>query len=177
MFGLIVVDATRGFDGQVQNIFWLAERNRKGIVILVNKWDLVEKDTKTTKEFEKYIRQQIEPFTDVPIVFISTLTKQRIFKAIETAVEVYKNRSKRIKTSVLNEVLLPIIESNPPPAYKGKYVKIKYIMQLPTPQPQFAFFCNLPQYVKEAYKRFLENKLREHFDFNDVPVTVYMRKK
>ena len=174
---LIVVDATRGFDGQVQNIFWLAERNRKGIVILVNKWDLVEKDTKTTKEFEKYIRQQIEPFTDVPIVFISTLTKQRIFKAIETAVEVYKNRTKRIKTSVLNEVLLPIIESNPPPAYKGKYVKIKYIMQLPTPQPQFAFFCNLPQYVKEAYKRFLENKLREHFDFNGVPVTVYMRKK
>ena len=174
---LIVVDATRGFDGQVQNIFWLAERNRKGIVILVNKWDLVEKDTKTTKEFEKYIRQQIEPFTDVPIVFISTLTKQRIFKAIETAVEVYKNRSKRIKTSVLNDVLLPIIESYPPPAYKGKYVKIKYIMQLPTPQPQFAFFCNLPQYVKEAYKRFLENKLREHFDFNGVPVTVYMRKK
>jgi GTP-binding protein len=174
---LIVVDATRGFDGQVQNIFWLAERNRKGIVILVNKWDLVEKDTKTTKEFEKYIRQQIEPFTDVPIVFISTLTKQRIFKAIETAVEVYKNRSKRIKTSVLNDVLLPIIENYPPPAYKGKYVKIKYIMQLPTPQPQFAFFCNLPQYVKEAYKRFLENKLREHFDFNGVPVTVYMRKK
>lgn len=174
---LLVVDATRGFDGQVQNIFWLAERNRKGVVILVNKWDLVEKDNKTTKEFEKYIRRQIEPFTDVPIVFISTLTKQRIFKAIETAVEVYKNRSKRIKTSVLNEVLLPIIESNPPPAYKGKYVKIKYIMQLPTPQPQFAFFCNLPQYVKEAYKRFLENKLREHFDFNGVPVTVYMRKK
>jgi GTP-binding protein len=174
---LLVFDATRGFDGQVQNIFWLAERNRKGIVILVNKWDLVEKDNKTTKDFEKYIRQQIEPFTDVPIVFISALTKQRIFKAIETAVEVYKNRTKRIKTSVLNEVLLPIIEHNPPPAYKGKYVKIKYIMQLPTPQPQFAFFCNLPQYVKEPYKRFLENKLREHFDFNGVPVSVYMRKK
>lgn len=174
---LLVVDATRGFDGQVQNIFWLAERNRKGIVILVNKWDLVEKDNKTTKDFEKYIRKQIEPFTDVPIVFISTLTKQRIFKAIETAVEVYNNRVKRVKTSVLNEVLLPIIEHNPPPAYKGKYVKIKYIMQLPTPQPQFAFFCNLPQYVKEPYKRFLENKLREHFNFNGVPVTVYMRKK
>lgn len=174
---LLVFDSTRGFDGQVQNIFWLAERNRKGIVILVNKWDLVEKDNKTTKDFEKYIRQQIEPFTDVPIVFISALTKQRIFKAIETAVEVYKNRSKRIKTSVLNDVLLPIIEHNSPPAYKGKYVKIKYIMQLPTPQPQFAFFCNLPQYVKEPYKRFLENKLREHFDFNGVPVSVYMRKK
>lgn len=174
---LLVVDATRGFDGQVQNIFWLAERNRKGIVILVNKWDLVEKDHKTTKEFEKHIRQQIEPFTDVPIVFISTITKQRIFKAIETAVEVYKNRSKKIKTSELNEVLLPIIQNQPPPATKGKYVKIKFITQLPTPQPQFAFFCNLPQYVKESYKRFLENKLREHFDFHGVPVSVYMRKK
>ncbi|NND24869.1 MAG: ribosome biogenesis GTPase Der [Flavobacteriaceae bacterium] len=174
---LLVLDATRGFDGQVQNIFWLAERNRKGIVILVNKWDLVEKDNKTTKEFEKYIKKQIEPFTDVPIVFISTLTKQRIFKAIETAVEVYKNRSKRIKTSVLNDVLLPEIEHYPPPAYKGKFVKIKFITQLPTPQPQFAFFCNLPQYVREPYKRFLENKLREHFNFHGVPVSVYMRKK
>ena len=174
---LIVLDATRGFDGQVQNIFWLAERNRKGIVILVNKWDLVEKDHKSMKEYEKVIRQQIEPFTDVPIIFISTLSKQRIFKAIETAVEVYKNRSKKIKTSKLNEVLLPIIENYPPPAYKAKYVKIKYIMQLPTPQPQFAFFCNLPQYVKDPYKRFLENKLREHFDFTGVPVSIYMRKK
>lgn len=174
---LLVVDATRGFDGQVQNIFWLAERNRKGIVILVNKWDLVEKDNKTTKEFSAYIKKQIEPFTDVPIVFISALTKQRIYKAIETAVEVYKNRSKRIKTSKLNEVLLPLIDRNPPPAYKGKYVKIKFITQLPTPQPQFAFFCNLPQYVKAPYMRFLENKLRKHFNFNGVPVTVYMRKK
>lgn len=174
---LVILDATRGFDGQVQNIFWLAERNRKGIVILVNKWDLVEKDTKTAKEFENHIRSQIAPFTDVPIVFISVLNKQRIFKAMETAVEVYKNRSKKIKTSVLNEVFLPIIETRPPPANKGKFVKIKYIMQLPTPQPQFAFFCNLPQYVKEPYKRFLENKLREHFDFNGVPVSVYMRKK
>jgi len=174
---LLVLDATRGFDGQVQNIFWLAERNRKGIVILVNKWDLVEKDTKTAKQFEAFIRKQIEPFTDVPIVFISVLNKQRIFKAIETAVAVYKNRSKRIKTSTLNEFLLPIIEHNPPPAYKGKYVKIKYIMQLPTPQPQFAFFCNLPQYVKDPYKRFLENKLRDHFNFHGVPISVYMRKK
>ncbi|MFV0541981.1 MAG: ribosome biogenesis GTPase Der [Aestuariibaculum sp.] len=174
---LLVFDATRGFDGQVQNIFWLAERNRKGIVILVNKWDLVEKDHKSTKEFEKIIRKQIEPFTDVPIVFISALTKQRIYKAIETAVEVYQNRTKKIKTSTLNEVFLPIIEHYPPPAYKGKFVKIKYIMQLPTPQPQFAFFCNLPQYVKDPYKRFLENKLREHFNFTGVPVSVYMRKK
>ncbi|MDA9552300.1 ribosome biogenesis GTPase Der, partial [Flavobacteriaceae bacterium] len=173
---LLVFDATRSFDGQVQNIFWLAERNRKGIVILVNKWDLVEKNNKTTKDYEQTIRQQIEPFTDVPIVFISTLTKQRLYKAIETAVEVYKNRSKKIKTSVLNDKLLPLIEKYPPPAYKGKFVKIKYIMQLPTPQPQFAFFCNLPQYVKEPYKRYLENKLREYFNFNGVPISVYMRK-
>ena len=144
---------------------------------MVNKWDLVEKDHKSVKEFERVIRQQMEPFTDVPIVFISALTKQRIFKAIETAVEVYKNRSKKIKTSQLNDVLLPIIENYPPPAYKAKFVKIKYIMQLPTPQPQFAFFCNLPQYVKEPYKRFLENKLRENFGFNGVPISVYMRKK
>ncbi|WP_103071548.1 ribosome biogenesis GTPase Der [Aquimarina sediminis] len=175
---LIVLDATRGFDGQVQNIFWLAERNRKGVVILVNKWDLVEnKESNTLKDFEKYIRREIEPFTDVPIVFISALTKQRIFKAIETAVEVYKNRSKKIKTSELNDVLLPIIENNPPPAYKGKYVKIKYITQLPTPQPQFAFFCNLPQYIRDPYKRFLENQLRKEFDFHGVPVSVYLRKK
>lgn len=174
---LLVLDATRGFDGQVQNIFWLAERNRKGIVILVNKWDLVEKETNTVKDFEKRIRKEMEPFVDVPIVFISVLNKQRIFKAIETAVEVYNNRSKKIKTSKLNEILLPIIENYPPPALKGKFVKIKYIMQLPTSQPQFAFFCNLPQYVKEPYKRFLENKLREHFDFNGVPISVYMRKK
>jgi GTP-binding protein len=174
---LLVLDATRGFDGQDQNIFWLAERNRKGIVILVNKWDLVEKDHKSTKEYEIAIRKEMEPFTDVPIVFISTLSKQRIYKAIETAVEVYNNRTKKIKTSKLNEVMLPIIENYPPPANKAKYVKIKYIMQLPTPQPQFAFFCNLPQYVKEPYKRFLENKLRENFDFKGVPVSVYMRKK
>jgi GTP-binding protein len=174
---LVVLDATRGFDGQVQNIFWLAQRNRKGIVILVNKWDLVVKDTMTTRDFEKKIQQEIAPFTDVPIVFISVHTKQRIFKAIETAVEVYNNRTKKIKTSKLNEVLLPIIENYPPPAYKGKFVKIKYIMQLPTPQPQFAFFCNLPQYVRDPYKRYLENQLRDHFDFKGVPISIYMRKK
>jgi len=175
---LIILDATRGFDGQVQNIFWLAQRNRKGIVILVNKWDLLEeKETNTLKEYEANIRKEIEPFTDVPIVFMSVLTKQRIYKAIETAVEVYKNRSKKIKTSELNERMLPIIEHYPPPAWKGKYVKIKYCMQLPTPQPQFAFFCNLPQYVREPYKRYLENKLREEFDFTGVPVSVYFRQK
>ncbi len=174
---LLVVDATRSFDGQVQNIFWLAQRNRKGIVVLVNKWDLVEKDHKTTVAYEKHIRKQLEPFTDVPIVFMSTLTKQRIYKAIETAVEVYNGRSRKIKTSELNDTFLPIIENYPPPALKGKFVKIKYIMQLPTPQPQFAFFCNLPQYVPESYKRFLENKMREIYDFKGVPISIYMRKK
>ena len=174
---LIIMDAVRGFDGQVQNIFWLAQRNRKGIVILVNKWDLMEKETNTLKEYEKKIRQEIEPFTDVPIVFISVLTKQRVFKAIETAVEVFKNRSKKIKTSELNDTMLPIIENYPPPAWKGKYVKIKFCMQLPTPQPQFAFFCNLPQYVREPYKRYLENQLREKFDFTGVPISVYFRNK
>nr|WP_206735998.1 MULTISPECIES: ribosome biogenesis GTPase Der [unclassified Aequorivita] len=175
---ILVFDATRGFDGQVENIFWLAQRNNKGIVILANKWDLVEdKDTSSVKDYEKYIRQQIEPFVDVPIVFISVLTKQRIYKAIETAVEVYNNRSKKIKTSELNEVMLPIIQNYPPPAYKAKYVKIKFCMQLPTPYPSFVFFCNLPQYVKDPYKRFIENKLRENFDFNGVPITIYFRKK
>ena len=174
---LIVMDASRGFDSQVQSIFWLAEKNRKGIVILVNKWDLVEKETNTMKDFEAKIRREISPFVDVPIVFISVLNKQRIYKAIETAVEVYKNRSTKIKTRVLNDILLPIIAENPPPALKGKYVKIKYITQLLTPQPQFAFFCNLPQYVKDSYKRFIENKLRQEFNFNGVPISIYMRKK
>ena len=174
---LVVVDATRGFDGQVQNIFWLAERNRKGVVILVNKWDLVDKETNTMKEFEKHIRQQIEPFTDVPIVFISTLTKQRIFKAIETAVKVYENKTRRLKTSELNNFFLPLVEAFPPPAYKGKYIKIKYATQLPTPQPQFALFCNLPQYLKDGYRRFLENKLREAYDFTGIPISIYFRKK
>ena len=174
---LLVVDAQRGFDGQVQNIFWLAQRNNKGIVILINKWDLVEKETQTIKGFQTYIKKHIEPFTDVPIIFISAITKQRIFKAIETAVGVYKNRSRRIKTSQLNDDLLPIVQKTPPPALKGKYVKIKYVMQLPTAHPQFAFFCNLPQYVKEPYKRFLENKLRSIYDFCGVPINIFMRKK
>lgn len=174
---LLVLDATRGFDGQVQNIFWLAQRNRKGIVILVNKWDLLEKETNTMKEYEAAIRREMEPFTDVPIVFMSVLNKQRIYKAIETAVKVYENRNRKIKTRELNDIMLPIIEQNPPPAYKGKYVKIKFCTQLPTPQPQFAFFCNLPQYVRDPYKRFIENKLRKEFDFSGVPLTVYFRKK
>jgi len=174
---ILVIDATRGFEGQDQNIFWLAVKNKKGIIILVNKWDLVEKETQTSKQFEEKIRKEIEPFTDVPVIFISALTKQRIFKAIETAVEVYQNRKNRIPTSKLNETMLEIIQQYPPPANKGKFVKIKYCMQLPTPTPQFAFFANLPQYVKEAYKRFLENKMREIYNFHGVPIVIYFRKK
>ena len=174
---ILIIDATRGFEGQDSNIFWLAERNRKGVVILVNKWDLLEKETNTAKEYEAQIRKEIAPFTDVPIIFMSVLNKQRIFKAIEKAVEVYENRSKRIATSKLNELMLPLIENYPPPALKGKYIKIKFCTQLPTPTPQVVFFAHLPQYVKEPYKRFIENKLREHFDFHGVPIDVYFRKK
>ena len=174
---ILMLDATRGFESQDANIFWLAQRNRKGIVILVNKWDLVEKENNTAKEYEAVIRKEIEPFTDVPILFVSALNKQRIYKAIETAVAVYNNRTKRIPTRKLNEVMLPIIENYPPPAIKGKYIKIKFCTQLPTPMPQFAFFANLPQYVKDPYRRFIENKLRENFDFNGVPIDVYFRQK
>jgi len=174
---ILMLDATRGFESQDANIFWLAQRNRKGIVILVNKWDLVEKENNTAKAYEAAIRKEIEPFTDVPIIFVSALNKQRIYKAIETAVEVYNNRTKRIPTRQLNEVMLPIIENYPPPAIKGKYVKIKFCTQLPTPMPQFAFFANLPQYVKDPYRRFIENKLRENFDFKGVPIDVYYRQK
>jgi GTP-binding protein len=174
---LLLVDATRGFDGQVQNIFWLAHRNNKGIVILINKWDLIEKETFSTKVFENQIREKIVPFTDVPIVFISALSKQRIFKAIETGVTVFKNRSNRIATRKLNDVLLPIIENQPPPSFKGKYVKIKFCTQLPTTHPQFAFFCNLPQYVKDPYKRFLEKKIRKIYNFRGVPIQLFFRKK
>ena len=174
---ILIIDATRGFEGQDQNIFWLAEKNKKGIVILVNKWDLVEKDTHSTKQFEAQIRQEIAPFTDVPIIFTSALTKQRIFKAIETAVEVFENRKKKIATSKLNETMLEIIKQYAPPAYKGKFVKIKYCMQLPTYTPQFVFFANLPQYIRDPYKRFIENKLREIYDFSGVPIVIYFRQK
>ncbi|MDR0224371.1 ribosome biogenesis GTPase Der [Myroides odoratus] len=174
---ILMVDATRGFEGQDQNIFWLAEKNRKGIVILVNKWDLIDKDTLTSKQFEDKIRESIAPFTDVPIVFTSTITKQRLLKALETAVQVYENRKNRISTSKFNETMLPIIEHTPPPAIKGKYIKIKYCMQLPTPSPQFVFFANLPQYIKDPYKRFVENKLREIYDFSGVPIDIYFRQK
>ena len=174
---LILFDATRTFDSQVKNIFWLAARNKKGIVILVNKWDLVNKKTNTIKMIEENIRKEIEPFVDVPIVFISSLTKQRIFKAIETAMVVYKNKKQNIVTRKFNDSLLPIIQKNPPPAYKGKYVKIKFCTQLPSSYPQFAFFCNLPQYIKDPYKRFLENKIREIYNFSGVPINIFFRKK
>lgn len=174
---IIMVDATQGWESQDMNIFSIAQKNRKGIVILVNKWDLVEKSTNTMRDFERQIKEKIGQFQDIPILFISALTKQRILKAVDTAMEVYENRKKKIKTSKLNEVMLPIFESSPPPALKGKYIKIKYCVQLGTPSPQFVFFCNLPQYVKEPYKRFTENQLRKHFGFTGVPIEVYFRQK
>ncbi len=174
---IMLVDATRGFEGQDLSIFSLAEKNRKGIVILVNKWDLVEKDTHTMKKFEEQIRFKLAPFNDVPIIFVSALTKQRIFKAVEVALEVYTNRKRRVKTSKLNEVMLPVIERKPPPAVKGKYIKIKYCTQLPTHAPQFAFFANLPQYVREPYKRYIENQIRKHWNFTGVPIHIWFRRK
>ncbi|MBS1535801.1 MAG: ribosome biogenesis GTPase Der [Bacteroidetes bacterium] len=174
---ILMIDATRGFESQDQNIFWLAQKNRKGIVILVNKWDLVEKDTMSTRDYTEKIRKELMPFTDVPILFVSALTKQRLLKALETTVQVYESRKNRISTSKFNEHMLKIIEHNPPPALKGKYVKIKFCMQLPTPTPQFVFFANLPQYVKEPYKRFLENKIREQWDFSGVPIDIFIREK
>ncbi len=174
---ILLIDATRGFEGQDQSIFWLAEKNRKGVVILVNKWDLIEKDTQSTRDYEVKIRKELEPFTDVPILFISALTKQRLLKALEATVQVFENRKQRIPTSKFNDYMLKVIEGYPPPALKGKYVKIKYCMQLPTPTPQFVFFANMPQYVKEPYKRFLENKIRENWDFSGVPIDIYIREK
>lgn len=174
---LLVVDATRGFEGQDLSIFDLILKNRKGVVIVVNKWDLVEKDHRSTEHFTAAIQQRIAPFSDVPIFFTSAVTKQRILKVLEAAAQVYENRSRRIPTSQLNQTLLPLIEQTPPPATKGKYIRIKYVTQLPTPAPAFAFFCNLPQYVKEPYKRFLENKIRENFQFQGAPMQIYMRQK
>jgi GTP-binding protein len=174
---ILMIDAVEGIESQDINIFHLAEKNKKGIVIVVNKWDLIEKNNKTTKVFEDQIRDKIAPFTDVPIVFTSVTEKQRVMRVIETAEKVYENRSKKIPTSKLNDEMLPIIESFPPPSLKGKYVKIKYITQIKGTSPMFAFFCNLPQYIKEPYQRFLENKLRENFDFTGVPVQLFFRQK
>ena len=172
-----VIDAERGFESQDQRIFHIADRNKKGVVILVNKWDLLDKSTETAKKAEEQIKKKIAPFTDVPIVFVSALEKQRLLKGLETAIQVYKNRTQKIATSVLNEVMLPLIDFHPPPATKGKYIQIKYCTQLPTDTPTFVFFANLPQYIKEPYKRYIENQLREHFDFSGVPIQIYFRKK
>ncbi len=174
---LLIIDATLGFESQDQNIFHLADKNRKGLVILVNKWDLVEKDNHSVKEYEEMIRSKISPFTDIPIVFISALNKQRLLKALQLAIDVFKDRKARITTSKLNSIMLPIIEQNPPPATKGKYIRIKFCTQLPTKTPTFAFFANLPQYIKDPYKRFIENKLRENFSFSGVPLQIFFRKK
>lgn len=174
---MIVVDAKVGFEGQDMTIFSMAEKNKKGVVLLINKWDLVEKTHKTTKEMEEEIRRKLQPFKDVPIVFTSAVTKQRVLKALEVAMEVYENRKKRISTSQLNDTMLPIIDHTPPPAMKASYVKIKYVTQLPTKTPVFAFFANHPQYIQESYKRFLENQLREHFNFTGVPIALVFRKK
>jgi GTPase len=174
---ILMIDASIGLEGQDLNILGLAQKNHKGIVILVNKWDLVEKDTHTAKEYTEAIHERIAPFTDVPILFVSVLNMQRIHKALETAVEVYHNRNRKVTTRELNEFMLPIIESNPPPMTKGKMIRIKFVTQLPTHFPAFAFFCSNPQYLREDYKRFLENKLREHYDFSGVPMEIYMRRK
>ena len=174
---ILLIDATRGMEAQDLNIFHLIERNRKGVVIVVNKWDLVEKDGKTLIEYEKSLREKIAPFKDVDIIFASALTKQRLLKVLEAALQVYANRTQKIKTSELNRIMLEAIEYYPPPSLKGKYVKIKYITQLPTHAPSFAFYCNLPQYVKDPYKRYLENQIRENWKFTGVPIQIFMRKK
>ncbi len=174
---LLIIDAIVGFESQDMNILHLIEKNRKSVVIIVNKWDLIKKESNTYLEFETFIRKKTAPFTDVEIVFTSVINKQRIFKALEAANRAFQNRKRRISTSVFNETLLPVIQNNPPPMHKGKSVSIKYITQLPTKFPAFVFFCNLPQYLKDPYKRFVENKLREKFDFTGIPVQMYFRKK
>lgn len=176
---VLMVDATRGIEGQDMNIFSLVQKNNKGLVVCVNKWDLIEdKGPKVIESYTEALRSRLAPFTDFPILFISAVTKQRILKVLETAKEVYDNRRKRVPTAKLNEVMLPYIESYPPPSWKGKYVKIKYITQLPAGQvPSFVFFCNLPQWIKEPYKRFLENKIRENWDFTGTPINIFIREK
>ncbi len=174
---IFMIDATEGIQKQDLHIYYVIEKNSKGVVVVVNKWDLVEKETNTMMEYEEKIRAQLAPFNDVPIIFTSTITKQRLHKAVEAAMTVYENRTKKIATSVINDVMLEVIAATPPPSIKGKYIRIKYIQQLPTYGPSFAFFCNLPQYIPDSYKRFLENRLREKFDFCGVPVRIYFRKK
>jgi GTP-binding protein len=174
---LLLIDATRGIESQDLNIMGLIQKNNKGMIVLVNKWDLIEKDNNTTIMFEKDIKEKTAPFTDYPILFISAINKQRIHKVLELIEQVNQNRNRKISTSELNEVMLQVIKDNPPPALKGKYVKIKYVTQLPIYTPAFAFFCNLPQYVKDPYKRYLENRMRERFEFTGVPIRIFFRKK
>lgn len=174
---LLLINATRGIEAQDLNILSLIIKNGKGFIILVNKWDLIEKDTATASLFEREIKNKTAPFTDYPVLFISATNKQRIHRILGSITRVSENRKRKIPTPELNETLLPIIGSNPPPAVKGKYIKVKYVTQLPVSTPSFALFCNLPQYVKEPYKRFIENKLREKYDFSGVPVRIYFRKK
>ncbi|MEY3592092.1 MAG: hypothetical protein RLZZ38_1061 [Bacteroidota bacterium] len=174
---LFMIDASEGIQKQDLSIYYMSEKNSKGVVVLVNKWDLVEKDQNTMVKFEELLREQLAPFNDVPIIFTSALNKQRIHRALETAMRVYENRTRKIPTHELNEVMLEVIAQTPPPAVKGKYVRIKFVQQLPTHAPSFAFFCNLPQYLPDSYKRFLENRLRERFDFEGVPIKIFFRKK
>lgn len=173
----LVVDATRGIEAQDMNLFGLAQKNGKGIVVIINKWDLIEKDTQTTKHYEALVKEKLAPFVDVPILFVSAITKQRVLKALSAMNSVYDSMNRKITTSKLNDFFLPIIEKTPPPSTKGKYIKIKYVTQLPTNCPSFAFFCNLPQYIPDSYKRFLENKLRANYEFSGIPIRLYFRKK
>jgi GTP-binding protein len=174
---ILMIDATTGFEAQDINILHLCEKNNKGVVVLVNKWDLLEKETNTHKYYETAIREKTAPFTDYPIVFTSVTEKQRIHKALESAIEVYKNRKAKIPTAKLNEEFLPIVQEFPPPMLKGKMVKVKYITMLPLAYPAFVLFCNLPQYVKDPYKRFVENKLRSMYNLTGVNFPIYFRKK
>lgn len=174
---LFMIDASEGIQKQDLSIFYMCEKNSKGVVVLVNKWDLVEKDQNTMVKFEANLREQLAPFNDVPIIFTSAIEKQRIHRALEAAMQVYENRTRKIPTHELNEVMLEVIAQTPPPAMKGKYIRIKFVQQLPTHAPSFAFFCNLPQYLTDAYKRFLENRLRERFNFEGVPIKIFFRKK
>ncbi|MGB4840097.1 MAG: ribosome biogenesis GTPase Der [Saprospiraceae bacterium] len=174
---LLMLDATVGIESQDLSILGLVQKRKKGLVILVNKWDLIAKETNTARDFEKDLREKIAPFNDVPILFTSVYEKQRLFKTVETALEVYENRKQKIKTSLLNDVMLEIIEKNPPPSHRGKYIKIKYVTQLPVYYPTFVFYCNYPDHVKASYRHFIENQLRKHFKLTGVSISVYFREK
>ena len=174
---ILMLDASQGLEQQDFNIHNLIVRNRKGCVIVVNKWDLIEKGNNTMKEWKEFLEKKLAPFSDIPLIFTSVINKQRILEVLQTAIRVYESRRRRIPTSELNDFILPIIEETPPPSTKGKYIRIKYVTQLPTPTPQFAFFVNLPQYIREPYRRFLENKMRENWDFSGVPMQIYFRQK